>query len=62
MEMTDQPLRVPAVARRLGLDGPVVFDVIATGELVAGKGHDGLVYVRESALEDYQRRHVALAQ
>ncbi len=61
MDMTDQPLRVPEVARRLGLDGPVVYDVIASGELLAGKGEDGLVYVRESALEDYQRRHAATA-
>ncbi len=62
MEMTDQPLRVPEVARRLGLEGPVVYDLIATGELTAGKGEDGLVYVRKSALEDYQRRHAARAQ
>ncbi|MGI8664355.1 MAG: helix-turn-helix domain-containing protein [Acidimicrobiales bacterium] len=59
MKVTDQPLRVPEVARRLGLDGPVVYDLIASGELVAGKGTDGLVYVRESALEEYQRRHAA---
>ncbi len=61
MEMTDQPLRVPEVARRLGLDGPVVYDLIATGELSAGKGKDGLVYVRESAVEDYRRRRPATA-
>lgn len=61
MDMTDQPLRVPEVARRLGLDGPVVYDLIANGELAAGKGNDGLVYVRESALEDYERRHAASA-
>lgn len=62
MEMNDQPLRVPEVARRLGLDGPVVYDLIAKGALVGGKGQDGLVYVRKSALEDYQRRHAATAQ
>lgn len=62
MEMTDQLLRVPEVARRLGLDGRVVYDLIAHGELAAGKGDDGLVYVRESALEDYERRHAATAQ
>ncbi len=62
MEMTDRPLRVPEVARRLGLDGPVVYDLIATGELAAGKGDDGLVHVRESAHEDYQRRDAAPAQ
>lgn len=62
MEMADQPLRVPQVARRLGVQGPVVYDLIANGELAAGKGEDGLVYVRDSALEDYKRRHAAPAQ
>ena len=59
MVMDEQLLRVPEVARRLGLDGVVVYDLIARGELAAGKGKDGMVYVRESALEDYQRRHPA---
>lgn len=58
-DMVDQPLRIPEVARRLGLDGPVVYDLISNGELAAGKGEDGLVYVRESALEDYEGRHAA---
>lgn len=62
MDMADQALRIPEVARRLGLDGPVVYDLIANGELAAGKGEDGLVYVRESALEDYERRHAAPVQ
>lgn len=61
MEVTNQSLRVPEVASHLGLDGPVVYDLVAAGELAAGKGDDGLVYVRESALEDYQRRHTAPA-
>lgn len=60
--MTDRPLRVPEVARRLGLDGPVVYDLIAKGELEAGKGADGLVHVPASAIEDYERRHAATAQ
>jgi len=60
--MSDERLlRVPEVARRLGLDGVIVYDLIAHGELAAGKGKDGLVYVRESALEDYQRSHPATA-
>jgi hypothetical protein len=57
MAVDERLPRVPEVARRLGLDGPVVYDLIGHGELEAGKGTDGLVYVRESALEDYQRRH-----
>lgn len=59
--MPDELLRVPEVARRLGLDGVVVYDLIATEELKAGKGKDGMVYVRASELEDYQRRHAATA-
>jgi hypothetical protein len=62
MEMTEHLLRVPEVARRLGLDGVVVYDLIANGELAAGKGKDGLVYVTTEALEDYRRRHAATAQ
>jgi hypothetical protein len=62
MPMPDQPLRVPEVARRLGIDGTEVYDLIFRGDLEAGKGKDGLVYVREEALEDYKRRHAAAAQ
>ncbi|MEX2659184.1 MAG: helix-turn-helix domain-containing protein [Acidimicrobiales bacterium] len=57
--MPDELLRVPEVARRLGLDGVAVYDLIANGELKAGKGKDGMVYVPASALQDYQRRHAA---
>jgi predicted DNA-binding transcriptional regulator AlpA len=59
MSVTDEALRVPEVARRLGIDGTEVYDLIAIGELAAGKGADGLVYARESAIEDYLRRHPA---
>ena len=57
MAMTDPALRVPEVARRLEMPGEDVYELILQGELAAGKGKDGLVYVRESALEDYKRRH-----
>jgi hypothetical protein len=57
MPVTDQALRVPEVARRLSIDGTVVYDLIFRGELAAAKGKDGLVYVRESALDDYERRN-----
>ena len=59
MSMTERVLRVPEVAKRLELEGPVVYELIMRGELAAAKGKDGLVYVRESALEDYERRHAA---
>ncbi len=61
VRMADQALRVPEVARRLDMDGTDVYELILQGELAAGKGTDGLVYVRESALEDYKRRHAASA-
>lgn len=60
--MTEQLLRVPEVARRLGLDGVVVYDLIANGQLTAGKGKNGMVYVAAEAVEDYKRRHAATAQ
>jgi hypothetical protein len=54
--MTEQFLRVPEVARRLAMSGPEVYGLIEAGELDAGKGSDGLVYVTETALDEYQRR------
>lgn len=62
MQMTDRALRVPEVARRLAMEGPDVYELILRGDLSAGKGQDGLVYVRESALADYQRKHAATAR
>ena len=62
MPMTDPALRVPEVARLLEMDGTDVYELILQGDLAAGKGKDGLVYVRESALDDYERRHAATAQ
>src|SRR5437868_4532357 len=59
MTMSDEALRVPEVARRLGIDGTEVYDLIFRGELKAAKGKDGLVYVRESVVEDYKRSHAA---
>lgn len=62
MQMTDQALRVPEVARRLAMEGPDVYGLILSGELSAGKGTDGLVYVRESVLEEYLRQVAASTQ
>ena len=49
-----QALRVPEVARRLGLSGTEVYGLIDRGELAAGKA-DGLVYVTEEAVEEFRR-------
>ena len=62
MTVNDELLRIPEVARRLGIEGVVVYGLIDSGELPAGKGDDGLVYVTESALQDYARHHSAAAQ
>jgi hypothetical protein len=58
-DMTERLLRVPEVARALGLEGPEVYHLIETGELDAGKGDDGLVYVSEPALRAYQERQAS---
>jgi hypothetical protein len=47
-------LRVPEVARRLAIDGVAVYRLIGRGELEAGKGRDGFVYVPKDALRSYQ--------
>lgn len=49
----DEAVRVPEAARRLGLDGVEVYRLIETGQLAAGKGPDGLVYVRTEAIDAY---------
>lgn len=61
MTVNDELLRIPEVARRLGIDGVAVYGLIERSELAAGKGADGLVYVTESALRDYERHHSASA-
>lgn len=62
MTVADQLLRIPEVARRLGICGASVYGIIDRGELAAGKGGDGLVYVAQSALQQYERQHAATAR
>jgi hypothetical protein len=45
MSMPARALRVPQVARRLGVDGADVYGLILDGELPAAKGENGLVCV-----------------
>ena len=57
MRVTERGLlRVPEVARRLAIDGVAVYRLIERGDLAAGRGKDGFVYVREEALADYQEK------
>lgn len=51
--VTEELLRVPEAARRLGLDGLTVYQLIERGELAAGKGPDGLVYVRSTTVDAF---------
>ena len=59
--MTDQLLRVPEVAQRLGMDGAVVYLLIADGALPAGKGADGMVYVSVDAVEAFAHQQATSA-
>lgn len=59
MTMSERLLRVPEVARALGVDGAEVYTLIDRGEVKAVRGPDGLVYVSERALAEYGRRSAA---
>jgi hypothetical protein len=59
MIVNERILRVPDVAKTLRVDGPEVYRLIDTKQLAARKGRDGLVYVTEKALHDYERRRTA---
>ena len=54
MAMSERLLRVPEVACTLGVEGTEVYRLIERGELAAGKGSDGLVYVTAEALQTYR--------
>lgn len=54
--VADDRLTVPEVARRLGLSGPDVYQLIFSGELDGGPDEDGAVYVTTEALAAYQRK------
>ena len=61
LHVSERAMRVPEVARVLGIDGTEVYGLIERGELEARKGPDGLVYVTEQALQAYEtvrRRHL----
>ena len=46
-------LRTPDVARRLGITGREVYELIFSGELRGGPGSDGLVYVDAADVDAY---------
>ncbi len=49
------------MARRLNIDGPKVYLLIKDRRLFAGKGPDGLVYVPESAIQQFKDEQAATA-
>jgi len=55
--MSEELLRVPEIARRLGIEGAAVYELIAQGELAGGKGRNGMVYVPADSVRLYERRH-----
>jgi hypothetical protein len=62
MSVTERLFGVREAAAELDMDGVNVLLLIRSGELDAGKGKDGHVYVPEPALRDYQRRQTEKAR
>ena len=54
--VVDDRLTIPEVARRLGLPGPDVYQLIFSGQLEGGPDQDGAVHVTSEALATYQRK------
>ena len=54
--MSGERLTVPEVARRLGIPGPDVYQLIFAGELEGQPDSKGAVYVTAEALAAYQRQ------
>jgi predicted DNA-binding transcriptional regulator AlpA len=53
---TTERLKLPEVARRVGLSGEEIYEKIFSGELEGRPGSDGAVYVTTEVLTAYQRR------
>jgi hypothetical protein len=59
---TDHRLTVPEVARRLGVPGMQVYQLIFQGHLDGRPAADGAVYVSAASLESYLQRAVSEGQ
>ncbi len=55
--LMDGGVRSPEAAKRLGLRGRDVYNLLFAGELDGGPGRDGMVYFDEASLEAYLDRH-----
>jgi hypothetical protein len=55
--MSDQMLRTPEVARRLGISGREVYDLIFAGQLDGRPNEEGVVVIAASEVERYRLAH-----
>jgi len=51
VEIMTNGVRIPEVARRLGIDGEDVYRLLFAGELDGGPCRDGLVYFSEASVD-----------
>jgi hypothetical protein len=57
--MSEQVLTLPEVARQLRITVDEALGLVESGELRAGRGTDGGVYVRLGDLEAYSATHAS---
>ena len=57
--MAMELLSLPEVARSLGVTLDEALALVETKKLPAGRGPDGGVYVRATALDEYQRANAS---
>jgi hypothetical protein len=55
--LMDGGVRSPEAAKRLGLRGRDVYNLLFAGELDGGPGRDGMVYFDEASLDAYLERY-----
>lgn len=56
MGVTSERLTIPEVARRLGIPGPEVYELIFAGKLDGTPGPDGAVTVGAAEVAEFERR------
>ncbi len=57
--MRDDAVRTTEAGRQLGVDTAEVYRLIESGELRAGKGADGLVWVLTDSIDAYRQHQSA---
>lgn len=56
-KLTEGGLRSPEAAKRLGIRGRDVYQLLFAGELDGGPGRDGMVNFDEASIDSYLKRH-----